>query len=96
VPQDSTIYLYGFLSDPVPISIASLLMWTNLVMKRFSNFESATVEDSQKLDAALADLQALIDDELFKTRIAREFRFDEIDAAMRFETAPGAKAALNA
>jgi NADPH2:quinone reductase len=65
VPQHSTIYFYGFLSGRVPISIAtSLLMWKNLVMKPFSNFESATVEDSQTLDAALADLQALIDDEL--------------------------------
>jgi hypothetical protein len=35
------------------------------------------------LDAALADLQALIDDEMFKIRIGREFRLDEIDAAMR-------------
>jgi NADPH2:quinone reductase len=97
VPQHSTIYFYGFLSGRVPISIAtSLLMWKNLVMKPFSNFESATVEDSQTLDAALADLQALIDDELFKTRIGREFRFDEIDAAMRFETAPDAKTALTA
>jgi NADPH:quinone reductase len=50
-------------------------------VKRFSNLESATVEDSQKLDAALVDSQTLIDDELFKTRIGREFRFDEIDVA---------------
>jgi NADPH2:quinone reductase len=79
----------------VPIALqTSLFMMKNLTMKRFSNFESATVKDSQKLGAALADLRERIGDELFRTRIGREFRFDEIDAAMKFETAPGAKAAL--
>jgi NADPH2:quinone reductase len=95
LPQNSTFYFYGFLGGPVPIALqTSLFMTKNLTMKRFSNFESATVKDSQKLGAALDDLRERIGDELFRTRTGREFRFDEIDAAMKFETAPGAKAAL--
>jgi NADPH2:quinone reductase len=93
--QNSTFYFYGFLSGPVPISIPTFLfVMKNLVMKGFSNFESATVKDDQKLAAALADLEGRIGDKLFRTRIGKEFGLDEIDAAMKFETAPGAKAAL--
>jgi NADPH:quinone reductase len=95
LPENSTFYFYGFLGGPTPIALpTSLFMMKNLTMKRFSNFESATVKDSRKLAAALADLGERIGDQLFRTRIGREFRFDEIDAAMKFETAPGAKAAL--
>jgi NADPH2:quinone reductase len=95
LPENSTFYFYGFLGGPTPIALpTSLFMMKNLTMKRFSNCESATVKDSRKLAAALADLGERIGDQLFRTRIGREFRFDEIDAAMKFETAPGAKAAL--
>ena len=95
LPENATFYFYGFLGGPVPIALpTSLVMMKNLTMKRFSNFESATVKDSDKLAAALADLQKRIGDDLFRTRIGKEFRFDDIDAAMKFETAPGAKAAL--
>ena len=76
----------------VPTTV--LFMTKNLVVKRFSNFESATVKDRKNLAAALADLQGRIDDPLFQTRIGKEFHFDEIDAAMRFEAGAGAKAVL--
>ena len=95
LPQNSTFYFYGFLGGPAPIALqTSLFMMKNLTMKRFSNFESDTVKDSQKLAVALANLQERIGDDLFRTRIGKEFRFDEIDAAMAFEANPGAKAAL--
>lgn len=95
LPQNSTFYLYGFLAGGVPISIATVLFMTkNLVVKRFSNFESATVKDRKNLAAALADLQERMGDPMFKTSIGKEFRFDEIDAAMRFEAEAGAKAVL--
>jgi NADPH2:quinone reductase len=61
-------------------------------LKRFSNFESATVRDAGKLDAALEDLQSCIDDPLLETRIGQEFRLDQFDAAMSYEAVPGAKA----
>ncbi|WP_158813887.1 zinc-binding dehydrogenase [Methylocapsa sp. S129] len=94
-PTNSTFYFYGFLGGAAPISVASVVfMMRNLTMKRFSNFESATVRNREKLGAALSDLRGLIDDPLFRTRIGKEFRLDEIDEAMRFEATPGAKAVL--
>jgi len=92
---NSTFYFYGFLAGAAPVSFAStLFMSKNLTMKRFSNFESATVKDRDKLDAALSDLRGVIGDPLFTTRIGKEFRLDQIDEAMKFESAPGAKAVL--
>jgi NADPH:quinone reductase len=94
-PANSTFYFYGFLGGAAPLSVTSaLVMARNLVMKRFSNFESATVRDHQKLSAALSDLRGVIDDPLFRTRIGKEFPLDQIDEAMKFESSPGAKAAL--
>jgi NADPH:quinone reductase-like Zn-dependent oxidoreductase len=95
LPVNSTVYFYGFLARDAPISLPSVtFMAKNLTMKRFSNFESATVKDPLKLAAALTELERLIDDPLFRTRGGQEFGFDQIDEAMRFETAPGAKAVL--
>ena len=94
-PANSTFYFYGFLADETPISFPSaLFMMKNLTMKRFSNFESATVRDRNKLGAALSDLQDAIGDPLFRTRIGKEFTLDQIDEAMKFEATPGAKAVL--
>jgi NADPH:quinone reductase len=76
LPMNSTIYIYGFLGGAVPVSLPSLLfMMKNLIMKRFSNFESATVKGQQKLAAALKELEGLIDDPMFTTRIGREVQF---------------------
>jgi NADPH:quinone reductase-like Zn-dependent oxidoreductase len=95
LPLSSTIYCYGFLAGAAPISLPSVVFMTkNLTMRRFSNFESATVKDPEKLSAALTALHGVIDDPLFRTRIGNEFGFDEIAAAMRYEATPGAKAVL--
>lgn len=95
VPQNATFSFYGFLGGAVPISLPTVLfMAKNLVMKRFSNFDTATVKDPLRLGSALTELQEAIDDRRFQTRIGKEFRFDEIEEAMRYETAPGAKAVL--
>ena len=95
LPMDSTFYFYGFLAGGVPMSISTMLfMAKNLVMKRFSNFESATVKQGTKLKAALADLQGQIDDPSFHTRVGEKFAMERIEAAMRYEALPGAKAVL--
>jgi NADPH:quinone reductase len=79
----------------VPISLSTMqFMAKNLVMKRFSNFESPTVKHSKRLEAALTELQGQIADPLFQTRVGEKFAFDRIEAAMRFEAVPGAKAVL--
>ncbi len=90
---NSTIYCYGFLGGATPISVqSSLFMFKNLTLKRFSNFESATVRDAKQLDLALQDLESCIDDPLFETRVGQKFKLDQFTAAMEFESAPGAKA----
>ena len=94
-PANSTFFFYGFLAGATPVSVPSaLVMMRNLTMKRFSNFESATVKDRSKLEAALTDLRDAIGDPLFRTRIGKEFALDQIDEAMKFEATPGAKAVL--
>ena len=94
-PANSTFFFYGFLAGATPVSVPSALFsMKNLTMKRFSNFESATVKDRNKLDAALSDLRDTIADPLFRTRIGKEFSLDQIDEAMQFERTPGAKAVL--
>lgn len=93
LPMNSTIYFYGFLAGPTPVSFSSaMVMMKNITLRRFSNFESATVRDGKKLRFALDVLQSSIDDPLLLTRIGREFRLDQYDAAMSYEGASGAKA----
>jgi NADPH:quinone reductase len=93
LPMNSAICFYGFLGAATPVTISSrLFMAKNLVLKRFSNFASATVTDPQRLAAAITYLEGVIADPLFRTRVGEEFPFEKIDEAMAFETTPGAKA----
>ncbi|NYF90133.1 zinc-binding dehydrogenase [Tunturiibacter empetritectus] len=93
LPMNSTIYLYGLLGATAPLTISCFaVMAKNLVLKRFSNFASATVRDPQRLTSAISYLESVIDDPLFHTRVGKEFTFRQIDAAMAYEATPGAKA----
>jgi NADPH:quinone reductase-like Zn-dependent oxidoreductase len=95
LPMNATVYIYGFLGGPAPIAFpATLVVGKNLTLRRFSNLESATVRDPQRLAAATKDIEGLIDDPLFKTRIGKTFSFEQIDQAMAYETTPGARALL--
>ncbi len=93
LPMNTTVYFYGFLAGAAPVSIPSVLfMRQNLTLRRFSNFETPTVRDPQRLAAALRDLQSCIDDPLFETRVGQEFGLDRFEEAMTYEATPGAKA----
>ncbi|MCX4162756.1 MULTISPECIES: Zn-dependent oxidoreductase [Paraburkholderia] len=95
LPMNSTIYFYGFLGGSAPASIQSaLFMMKNLIMRRFSNYDSRTVKDQDKLVAALKTLAGVIDDPMFMTRIGKEFSYDQIDQAMAYESLDGSKAVL--
>jgi NADPH:quinone reductase-like Zn-dependent oxidoreductase len=95
LPVNSTVYIYGFLGGATPIALPTmLLMEKNLTLRRFSNLESTTVSDPHQLAAARKEIEGFIDDPLFKTRIGKEFTFDQIDEAMAYETAPGSRAVL--
>jgi NADPH:quinone reductase len=93
LPMNSTVYFYGFLSGASPVCLPSVLfMMKNLTLKRFSNFASATVRNADKLQAAFKYLESCIDDPMFATRVGQEFRLEQFDAAMNYETTPGLKA----
>ncbi|PLZ02043.1 Zn-dependent oxidoreductase [Burkholderia sp. WAC0059] len=95
LPMHSTIYFYGSLGGAAPFSIqSSLFMMKNLSMRRFSNFESRTVKEREKLVAALKALEGMIDDPMFATRIGRAFGYDQIEQAMAYASGEGAKAVL--
>ncbi len=84
LPMKSTVYCYGFMAGPAPVSFPSALLITKtLVMKGFSNFASATVMDRQRLAEALAELSSMSDHPAFKTKLGQEFRLDEIGAVMK-------------
>ena len=95
LPTGSTIYVYGLLGGPTPISLPTMLiMGRNLTLRRFSNLESGLVQDPHRLAVAIKAMSSFIDDTLFKTRVGQEFGFDQVDEAMAYEAVPGARAVL--
>lgn len=95
LPMNSTVSFYGFLAGAAPVSVSTgLFMSKSLVMRRFSNFNSATVRDAARLLAALRNLQEQIGNPLFRTRLGATFRLDQAQEAMAYETTPGRKAVL--
>jgi NADPH:quinone reductase-like Zn-dependent oxidoreductase len=95
LPANAAIYFYGFLDGAAPLAFpTALFMAKNFTMRRFSNFESPTVRDSGQLALALAELGPMMGDPLFRTRIGKTFRLEEVEAAMSYEAVPGAKAVL--
>lgn len=93
LPMYSSINFYGFLGASAPLTISSrLIMAKNLILKRFSNFASPTVSDPAKLEVAIHSLEAVIGHSLFRTRAGETFTLDQIEEAMAYEVAPGAKA----
>jgi NADPH:quinone reductase len=96
LPMNSTIYLYGFLGGTTAFSMQSgLFIMKNLTMRRFSNFNSRTVKEPERLASALEALEGVIDDPMFTTRIGKAFSYDQIELAMAYESlVKGAKAVL--
>jgi NADPH2:quinone reductase len=95
LPANSTVYCYGFLAGAEPLAIpSSLLMMKNLVLRRFSNFESMTVKEPGRLESALNVLKGISDDPMFVTRLGTEFRYDQIQLAMAYNPSDATKAVL--
>ena len=67
-------------------------MGRDLTLRRFSNFDSPTVRDPLALRRGMQELETVAADPLFHTRVGRSFAMNEVDAAMAYETSPGAKA----
>jgi NADPH2:quinone reductase len=95
LPMNSTIYFYGFLGGTTPFALPSVLLsMKNLTLKSFSNFASATVREPERLKRALENLQPVIDNPLFRTRLGEHFTYAQIDQALAYAGAAGAKAVL--
>jgi NADPH:quinone reductase len=86
LPPKSSIYFYGFLSGSEKVEFHSaVFMFKDLTMKRFSNFETATVKDVEKRAEMLKDLEGCIENPLFRTSLGKDFELDEVKAAMDYE-----------
>ncbi|QQU67594.1 hypothetical protein I6I45_23445 [Pseudomonas fluorescens] len=95
LPMNTTVYFYGFLGGTIPISIPpALFMKKNLTLKRFSNFDSQTVRDNDRLISALNALADVIHEQAFRTKIGREFQLDQIEQAISYVSQEGRKAVL--
>jgi NADPH:quinone reductase len=95
LPPSSTIYFYGFLGGTAPFALPSrLVVMKNLTLKSFSNFASATVREPERLRRALENLQSVIDNPLFRTRLGERFSYAQIDEALAYIGVDGAKAVL--
>lgn len=93
LPPRSSIFFYGFLSGAEKVAFhSSIFMMKDLTMRRFSNFESATVKDEGRRAAMLKVLEGCIEDPLFTTCVGRDFELEEFEAAMEYEGAGGRKA----
>ncbi len=95
LPTGGTVYVAGIMNASTPTAFSTMhIVENNLTLKRFSLLETATVLDPEKLAAASRDIEALIDDPLLATRIGEEFRFDQIDDAMEYDSSAGLRAVL--
>lgn len=95
LPMHSTVYCYGFLGGAAPATFhSSLFMMRDLTVRRFSNFESATVKQPARLKAALKSLEPLIADPMLATRLGQEFNYAQIGDAMAYDCSKGDKAIL--
>jgi len=94
VPANTTIYCYGYLGDNTPLTIHTRAFMRGLIIKRFSNFKTATVQQPQQLAHALQDIREIIHMPHFATRIGQKFKLEEITEALQFSSECGGKAVL--
>lgn len=95
LPEGATVYVAGIMGASTLTVFSSMhIVAKNLTIKRFSVLETATLLDSEKLAAATRDIEALVDDPLLVTRIGAEFRFDQIDEAMAYDSSAGLRPVL--
>jgi NADPH:quinone reductase len=95
LPEGATVYVAGIMGASAPAVFSSMhIVASNLTIKRFSVLETPTVLDPEKLAAACQDIEALVDDPLLATRIGAEFRFDQIDEAIEYDSSAGLRSVL--
>jgi NADPH2:quinone reductase len=94
LPAGATVYAYGFLGGPVPVSFHTGLLTKGIAIKGFSNFKTETVQDPQQLAQALEAISRVIHLPYFKFNAGKKFGLEEIEAALSYAAADGTKAVL--
>jgi len=95
LPNNSTIYSYGYMGDQVPLTFhTSTLSLKNLTIRPFSNYKTDTVQNPQNLENALKEIGRVIHMPHFKTKPGMKFKLEEINEALALTTVKGKKAVL--
>ncbi|WP_216848944.1 zinc-binding dehydrogenase [Pedobacter sp. L105] len=96
IPNNSTIYSYGYLGDAIPLTVHTRTLTSKgITIKPFGNFRTETVQNPQNLAAALAAIGELIHLPHFKTKIGKKFKLEEINEALLYSPENGEKAILS-
>lgn len=91
VPQNSTVYCYGFLDTSSPLSINTALLTRGLTLKGFVNLFSETVRNLENLSVAIQDLTSLMHLPHFKTKVGKAFSLNEYEQAFAYKSIKGEK-----
>lgn len=85
IPNDSTIYSYGFLGDDVPLTVfMRQVLFKRLTIKSFGNINTQTVRDPKQLAEALKFIGGIIGKPHFKTNVGQKFKLTDFEAALQY------------
>ena len=94
LPNNSTIYSYGYLGDdPLNVQMRTLTA-KGISIKPFGNIRTATVQNPENLKNALKEIADIIHMPHFKTPVGKKFRLSEIEEALIYKSENGGKAVL--
>jgi NADPH:quinone reductase-like Zn-dependent oxidoreductase len=94
LPAGATVYAYGFLGGPAPVSFHTGMLTKGITIKGFSNFKTETVQAPQQLAEALDEISRQIHLPFFKFKASQRFSLEEIDEALAYVSSDGSKAVL--
>lgn len=85
IPSGSTIYVYGFLGDDVPLSIyVKQILFKGLTIKSFGNISTQIVRDPKQLAEALQVISKMIGMPHFKTNVGQKFSLENFEQAIAY------------
>ena len=90
----TTVYAYGFLGGPAPVSFHSGVLTKGITIKGFSNFKTETVQDHEQLAEALEAISTVVDLPFFQFKAGKRFGLEEIEAALSYVSPDSSKAMI--
>jgi NADPH2:quinone reductase len=94
IPNNTTVYTYGYLGGPTPLTIHTSMLMRGITIKGFSNFRSQTVQNRALLEQAMKDISSFIHLPHFKTKAGQKFKLEDIKSALAYSSGDGSKAVL--